>query len=254
MLPKIFKPLYEYDLIRVGGDNDGGYVVEKASFLNSKLLISAGLSYDFEFEDQFIKLNKNNVICFDHTLNFKYYFFTWFCIFLMRIVLLKKIKSIKKAFSNMLKPIKLNFFLKNKKIILKKIGLGLGEKKISLNKLFDEYIFTDNIFLKIDIEGDEYRLLSDILNQSKKISSLVIEFHDVDLNLEKVKKFINELELELVHIHPNNQGGSNFIGDPTIIELTFVKSPKRVDKKNTCNNLDKDNNPKLKPIKMKFEN
>ena len=69
-----------------------------------------------------------------------------------------------------------------------------------------------------------------------------------------MKKFINELELELVHIHPNNQGGSNSIGDPTIIELTFVKSPKRVDKKNTYNNLDKDNNPKLKPIKMKFEN
>ena len=35
MLPKEFKPTYQYDLIRLGKDNDGGYLVEKNSLLNS---------------------------------------------------------------------------------------------------------------------------------------------------------------------------------------------------------------------------
>ena len=31
MLPKQFKPKHEYDLIRIGGNNDGGYIVERNS-------------------------------------------------------------------------------------------------------------------------------------------------------------------------------------------------------------------------------
>ena len=31
MLPIIFKPKYEYNLIRLGKNNDGGYLVEKES-------------------------------------------------------------------------------------------------------------------------------------------------------------------------------------------------------------------------------
>ena len=81
MLPKIFKPQYEYNFLRIGGKFDGGYVVEKDTFFNSELLISAGLSYDFEFEKQFVTQNNKKVICFDHTLNFKHYSLTWFLIF-----------------------------------------------------------------------------------------------------------------------------------------------------------------------------
>ena len=107
-------------------------------------MISAGLSYDFEFEKQFVTQNNKKVICFDHTLNFKHYSLTWFLIFLKRVILLKKAGSIKKAFKNFLKPKMLFFFLKNKNIELKELGLGLGPKKISLKKLFEKYV--DKIF------------------------------------------------------------------------------------------------------------
>ena len=252
MLPKIFKPQYEYNFLRVGGKFDGGYIVEKDTFLNSELLISAGLSYDFEFEKQFINKNNKKVICFDHTLNFKHYSLTWFLIFLKELFL-KKIGSIKKAFKNFLKPIRLFFFLKNENFELKELGLGLGPKKISLKKLFENYVDKKNIFLKIDIEGDEYRLLDDIINESEKISSLIIEFHDIDLNLEKVEKFISNLKLDLVHIHPNNVGGVNSKGDPTIIEFTFAKSPKRIsERKNVKNELDQ-TLIQFKGVNLKFK-
>ena len=57
------------------------------------------------------------------------------------------------------------------------------------------------IFIKMDIEGSEYRLLDDILKYASDISGLVIEFHDVDLHQERILNFIQKLPLTLVHIH-----------------------------------------------------
>ena len=83
---------------------------------------------------------------------------------------------------------------------------------------------------------------------------ILVEFHDIDLNLEKVEKFISNLKLDLVHIHPNNVGGVNSDGDPTIIEFTFANSPQRIsERKNVKNQLDTDTNPSLGSINMIFK-
>ena len=50
------------------------------------------------------------------------------------------------------------------------------------------------IFFKIDIEGSEYRILDDLVKNSKMISGIAIEFHTCDINMERIIKFIkNEL-------------------------------------------------------------
>ena len=86
MLPQFLNIKKNYELVRFGKDNDGGYLIEKNSILNSEILISAGISWDFSFEEDYlIKVNKK-VYCYDHTLNFKHYFTTWMLIFLTRIL------------------------------------------------------------------------------------------------------------------------------------------------------------------------
>ena len=50
MIPRYLKPQKEYDLIRLGQDNDGGYLVEKESINKSNGLITLGLGYDWTFE------------------------------------------------------------------------------------------------------------------------------------------------------------------------------------------------------------
>ena len=50
MLSVLLKPKHTYDLIRLGQDNDGGYIVEKQSTKKSKNLVSFGLADDWSFE------------------------------------------------------------------------------------------------------------------------------------------------------------------------------------------------------------
>lgn len=81
-----------------------------------------------------------------------------------------------------------------------------------------------NIFLKIDIEGSEYRFLDDIVENDERITGMVIEMHDVDIHLAEIKKFINQLSLDLVHVHANNYAPIRADDDlPIVLELTFSK-------------------------------
>ena len=70
MLPKIFKPNNEYELIRIGSNNDGGYLVEKNSLLETKCLISFGLGLNWSFEKHFHSLNDYPIDCYDHTIKY----------------------------------------------------------------------------------------------------------------------------------------------------------------------------------------
>ena len=70
MLPKIFKPENEYDLIRLGQDNDGGYLIEKNSLSEAKSLISFGLSYDWSFEKKFFSIKGCPIHCYDPTIKY----------------------------------------------------------------------------------------------------------------------------------------------------------------------------------------
>ena len=69
MLPKSFKPKKNFELIRIGSDNDGGYLVDKNSILDTKNFIAMGLGDDWCFEKDFLKLNNCNIFCFDRKIN-----------------------------------------------------------------------------------------------------------------------------------------------------------------------------------------
>ena len=56
----------------------------------------------------------------------------------------------------------------------------------------------------MDIEGSEYRVLNDLIKIKKKLIGLAIEFHDVDLNIEKILSFNKKIGLKLVNVHANN--------------------------------------------------
>lgn len=260
MIPRFLKPKKEYDLIRLGQDNDGGYLVEKESINKSNALITLGLGYDWSFEKDFSKKYKKSIFCYDHTVNYsgikklcrKFIASYFFRIFKPKYVLKKKF------FNQLFKSIFLYrdykiFFSHNAKHIEKRIGFGHGG--IMLNEIINTKKDLSPIFLKIDIEGSEYRIFDEIIENQKIFSGIAIELHDVDLHLDKIKKFIESLDMELVHIHPQNPAfvTEDFI--PTQLELTFARNPKIIsDEAKIPHHLDQPANPSFPEIELKFEN
>jgi hypothetical protein len=189
-LPKILEPFYCADLIRLGKDNDGGYLVNKEDIIKSTKLISFGIGNDTSFEEDFIKLNDCQIDAYDGTIETQLEFFN--------------------------SP--------NKKLHFNNIGHKPGYKKIS-----DLLTKTDkNVFIKCDIEGGEYEILNELIIHSNKLSGMVIEFHDIYeyplFNL--LSNFIAKTCLKLIHTHMNNwfyiENPNEYL--PGCIELTFTSS------------------------------
>lgn len=241
---KDFKPEKLYDLIRIGRNRDGGYLVGKNSLEKSKRLISFGIGDDCSFEKDFLEKNKILCIAYDYTVGNKfwlgrlwYHFGNFFYRF--------KVKPILEI---IIQYIYFKKFFKNNKLISEKVTYDTVEKTIELNK--DNY----PLFFKIDIEGHEYRILDGLIKYSEFISGIVIEFHDVDLHTEKILHFIKNIKLKLVHIHPNNISEYDKEGNSTVVEFTFEKNPTEVS--NTVNlphELDCDNDTRFKKSKLIFE-
>ena len=102
-LPKFLRPLYETDLIRIGKDNYGGYLIPKQSLNQTKLLYSFGLSDNWSFEEDFYNKTGAKIICYDPTVNWKLFlkvflrdFKSLFKYFKYRVFLMEKIKFMKK--------------------------------------------------------------------------------------------------------------------------------------------------------------
>ena len=78
--------------------------------------------------------------------------------------------------------------------------------------------------LKIDAEGSEYEIIDQIINSSHKILSLIIEFHEIDKYEEVFEDKIKLLQskFEIIHIHGNNNTGTQKNNLPKTLEITFV--------------------------------
>jgi hypothetical protein len=188
---KIFQPYFCEDIVRLGKDNDGGYLVNKQDILKTKKLLSLGVGDDYSFEKDFMALNDCPIVAFDGTIDPNQEFIK-------------------------------NFYSGDKNFINKNIGNKEGEVS------FKSILGQQDVFLKCDIEEHEYDILNDIIIHSKLFTGIAIEFHNINGkdNFNELINFIAKVELKLVHVHVNNwfyytteQGCI-----PDVIELTFTSS------------------------------
>ena len=123
-----------------------------------------------------------------------------------------------------------------------------------MNDVLSE-VKSNNIFLKIDIEGSEYEILDTLISNKDRICGLVIEFHDCDIHLAKIKNFVEEFGLRLIHIHANNFEPMRIYDDlQKALELTFSKNSKVRKLDSLPHILDMPNDKFAEEIKLEFEN
>tara|TARA_B110000971_G_C20020378_1_gene506013 strand:+ start:101 stop:868 length:768 start_codon:yes stop_codon:yes gene_type:complete len=247
-LPLYFKPQYKTNLIRIGNINDGGYLIPEQSLNASRLLYSFGLADDWSFEEEFFIKTNAKVICYDPTVNWKFF-----------------VKLFFRNFKSFLKYYQYKSFFNGKNIIHEQKIIspaGTFFKSINKNDIVDlDTLLTEsskkNIFFKIDIEGHEYRILNQLIKYASRMTGLAIEFHNCDLNSLRIQDFIKRFDLQLVHIHVNNWGFISPSRFPSALELTF--SPKQFNRKaidlndKFPNDLDSPNDPNLNDYSIEFD-
>ena len=191
---------------RVGRPNDGGYVIVNLPGTYD-LFISGGINDDTSFEEHFVSLYPD-VPCyaFDGTIN-----------------------------ALPVPSQKINFVKKN-----------LGATNTDTLTDLHEYMRKSNdIFMKMDIEGHEYRIMPTFIqsNYIQKIKQLIIEIHtpgDIqlypdyfkglsDIQNEHMFDLLNKINKThtLVHFHANNGCKIQMVEGillPHVYELTFIRN------------------------------
>ena len=225
---KMLKPYStEHELIRLGGNNDGGYLVPN-DLSNIKYNLSPGVGRFFSFELDLLKKNIPSYMC-DASVD-----------------------SIPPELDGCV------FIKKNIGSISKKDQISINNWVESIN--LEKH---QNLMLQMDIEGMEYET---ILSLSEKnlnyFRIIIIEFH----NLREIKNkfffktvvstFEKLLETFIIcHIHPNNSCGINYISDvpiPNALEVSFIRKDrvkKKIYTKDFPHSLDQ---PSVKDLKDIF--
>jgi len=184
--------------IRLGKDNDGGYVfcdipasVTKTPF---KHLIACGIAGDISFEEDFLRKYRNcSCEAFDGTID-------------------------------ELPPVSV---LSSDRIVFVKKNIGAKNTKVTTN-LHNFIDRNDKLFLKMDIEGGEIPWLASLNDKHlNKFEQLVIEFHSPigERNSDIFRK-LNKNHV-IIHFHGNNavpcviHEKTKFIM-PSVFEVTWL--------------------------------
>lgn len=117
---------------------------------------------------------------------------------------------------------------------------------------------SNKLFLKIDIEGNEFKIIDDIVKHSAKIVGMAIEFHNTGPLRSAFKQAITSLQekFDLVHLHANNYGPVGSDNLPEALEITFAIKPQNEsrDKRESLPLplLDSPNNPQKPDYQIRF--
>lgn len=252
-----FRPVACDSLARVGGPNDGGYVVPLDAIAAADALLSFGLSHDWTFERDFRRRNSRAVIhCYDHTVTVQSALLYSFGQ-MLRFALRWNGRYLRKSFAWM---DYLVFFRGRNVHFRQRIWRDRSNNSATIADAFGKLAGDSQVFVKVDIEGSEYRILDDLLDRAENIVALAIEFHDVDILAERFTLLVERIkrEFHIVHIHGNNLAGVTPSGFPMVPEITFLNKrfftspPQPARLSYPVTGLDSPNYPGMPDIELKF--
>lgn len=220
-IDRFFAPKNTSNLIRLGDDFDGGYVVDKSSVEAASTLIALGVGDSWAFEKAVRSINKIPVEAFDATVNWGH-FVTEFA---KSLVVFFNWKFVRRRWTILRDYTR--FFRGDVRHHQVLVGLDQPPEYMALEGILAAYVAKPGAkaFLKIDIEGWEYRMLDTLVKYSSSISGMAIEFHDFDLHQDRIKDFVTQFGLTICHIHCNNCAPLADDGQPLVVEISFTERP-----------------------------
>ena len=216
-------PLEVEGLIRVGGSSDGGYVIPEVLLRDTDVLISMGLGHNWQFEMDVRALNPSaRVHVYDHTVSES----------LFNREYLAEVAAFLTG-----KVGRANVQRRRRRVRAYRALFGTGATHFR-ERIHDRQdgdsvdiatVFKraggGRVFVKMDIEGTEYRVLEDVVSYSDRILGMAIEFHDTG-PLRPVFEHTMEVvrqRFEIVHVHANNFMPPYRDGFPEALEITVAR-------------------------------
>ena len=195
-------PVKVNDLIRIGRNRDGGYIVPKSVVDYADGVLSLGLGDDWSFDESWHSLKPNDPIhMYDGAPEGRW-----------NIDLHNQCTS---------------FFVDNRVYYKEHV---YSENNDSLHRISFETALDrmsgNKIMLKMDIEGAEVPIMPNIINARDRLIGITLELHDINRQREQFQTIVNDLKhyYKIVHFHGNNFSSLGKEGLTDCIELTFIRN------------------------------
>lgn len=227
-------PVIVPDLIRMGKDYDGGYIISERSVTASNGMLSFGVNDDWSFDQQWqTRKPQDKIHAYDGTISPT-----------------KMPEDLQKSYRQFFGYQAVHF------------PVNVDIKSSPGQSSFDDIMIRmnrDRVFLKMDIEGGEWHLTDSIMRHASAITGMVIEFHNTTrlrpLFLETVAKY--QEQFHVIHIHPNTSCALADDNFPTVVELSFINkslwSGTEIRKELHLPGLDQSNSSDINDIALYFE-
>jgi hypothetical protein len=103
---------------------------------------------------------------------------------------------------------------------------------VTIHQLLSQQVDAKDYVLKVDIEGAEWKILSELASSDLvKFRQIILEFHGLNNFLELEEKLSALKKLTSTHspivVHANNQGSHRFISGmflPDVLEVTWART------------------------------
>jgi hypothetical protein len=219
----------ELKLKRYGSNSDGGYLLND-DILKTDICISLGVGNDYSF-DLDLSSECKEVLMFDHTIN--------------------------------------DPLITKSNIKFERIGISdvISKDFTTIDEILKQLPDESDLILKIDIEGSEWKVLSDLSQTSLlRFRQIIAEFHDLHRiaddklfsDMRSAFKKLNKSH-ELINIHVNNWSAFQIIEGipmPDVIEVLYLRRDSNSSKNlriTTLNYIgDMPNNPDLSDFSSSF--
>ena len=219
------------NLRRVGSPHDGGYVVPVEALQRASVLLSFGLSVDWNFEREALALNPKLILhAYDHTVGPRFFAKAAVvgALSLPFRALTLSPRRVGQTYRKVRRSLDyFRFFRGSSRHFRQRVWYNDDRGSAGIGTIVARTGATaaHSIFAKIDIEGSEYRILPFIAERASLFSGLAIEFHDTDICAAAFDAQIAMLrrDFEIVHTHANNYSDLSPDGTlPLAWELSFL--------------------------------
>ena len=226
-------PIELDDLVRIGNENDGGYVLSERQIAGTDIVLSFGIKDNWTFEEDFSKRKKVSIYSYDYSTKdlpfltkkfaktYAAIAYNFLCLRPSRAKSYLKHFHLSEEFYRFFNDKEGRFF------IPKFLGEYDDDKNICFETIFKELgkIEDLSVFVKMDIEGGEFLCLPQLMPYLSKINGMAIEFHNLSVTDTKFEMLLDEFSenFYVSHVHGNNYGKFIYKTNiPSVLEMTFI--------------------------------